>query len=197
LKAQVLLVSQARRLICPLAISLVSLSISLASNATSEQLQYHRIAIAAGEWWRLLSAHLTHLGWGHLLMNLAGLWIIWHLFPNRQQPNGCLYILPLLMIGTSIGLWFFSPEVAWYQGLSGVLHGLLIIVLLQNIKTETMLSISLLLAVIAKLAWEQWQGPLPGSESVASGRVIVDAHLYGALSGAILWAIERLLGLER
>ena len=42
------------------------------------------------------------------------------------------------------------------------------------------------LLVVGKLSWEQFDGALPGSESVAGGLVVVDAHLYGALAGALL-----------
>ena len=35
-------------------------------------LQYDRAALAAGEWWRLVTAHLVHLGWDHLALNVAG-----------------------------------------------------------------------------------------------------------------------------
>ena len=183
---------QLKRLICPLAISLLGLSISLSPESLPELLQYHRTAVAKGEWWRLFTAHLTHLGWGHLLMNLIGLWLIWHLFLSHRRSYWCTYTLPLLMIGTSAGLWFFTPEVTWYQGLSGALHGLLIWALLWQLQTERMLSTILMLCVVSKLAWEQWLGPLPGSESMASGRVIVDAHLYGAVCGGILWSIEQI-----
>ena len=39
--------------------------------------------------------------------------------------------------------------------------------------------------VIGKLIYEQLFGPLPGSESTSGGSVVVNAHLYGAIGGAI------------
>lgn len=47
----------------------------------------------------------------------------------------------------------------------------------------------LLLIIIAKLTWEQIAGPLPGSEATAGGNVIVDAHLYGAVAGYLIYRI--------
>jgi rhomboid family GlyGly-CTERM serine protease len=192
------------RSICTWGVTLAALIPALGAEPLINLLQYQREALAAGEVWRLFSGHLTHLGWGHLGMNLAGLWLIAHLLLN-DRPYWCLTTLPWIMLGTSLGLWFGAPQVNWYQGLSGVLHGLLCWALLMHIRTpgcspvpdstaaaEASLTPSasawLLLLVLFKLAWEQWQGPLPGSESLARGRVIVEAHLYGAISGGLLWA---------
>lgn len=177
------------RLLCPLLFGLACILIALLPETLLVKLQYHRTQIFEGEWWRLLSAHMTHLGWGHLSMNLAGFWLILLLFPNIQQPGRCLILLFLLMLGTSAGLWLFSPEVSWYRGLSGILHGLLCWGLLSQLKSHPPVSLSILTLIVIKLLWEQWQGPLPGSESLADGSVIVDAHLYGTVSGGILWGL--------
>ncbi|MCG7877288.1 MAG: rhombosortase [Candidatus Thiodiazotropha endolucinida] len=178
-----------RRHICPLLFSLVCVLIALLPESFITKLQYQRIHITDGELWRLFSAHLTHLGWGHLIMNLAGFWLILALFPKTQPPLRCMILLVLLILGTSIGLWLFSPEVTWYRGLSGVLHGLLCWGALKQLKEQPGVSFFILTFVVIKLIWEQWQGPLPGSESLAAGNVIVDAHLYGAVTGVILWSL--------
>jgi hypothetical protein len=39
----------------------------------------------------------------------------------------------------------------------------------------------------AKLAWEQWQGPLP----LTPGPVVTDSHLYGAIGGALAGVLLR------
>jgi membrane associated rhomboid family serine protease len=43
----------------------------------------------------------------------------------------------------------------------------------------------LLLIVLAKVTWELWQGPLPGSREAAGGEVVVQAHAMGALVGGV------------
>ncbi|MES9970456.1 MAG: rhombosortase [Candidatus Thiodiazotropha sp.] len=177
------------RLLCPLLFSLACLLIAVLPETLIATLHYHRGAIFEGELWRLISAHMTHLGWGHLSMNLVGLWFILYLFPAIQQPMRCLTLLTLLMLGTSAGLWLFSPDVSWYRGLSGILHGLLCWGVLSQLRNQPRVSLSILILIVLKLLWEQWQGPLPGSESMADGSVIVDAHLYGAVSGGILWGL--------
>jgi rhomboid family GlyGly-CTERM serine protease len=84
-----------------------------------------------------------------------------------------------------IGFWFLKPELYWYVGMSGLLHGLLaagIVTRLRKIDAETAI---LLLLLVAKISWEQFSGPVPGSESTSGGPVVVDAHLYGAVGGIL------------
>ena len=79
----------------------------------------------------------------------------------------------------------FNPELEWYVGLSGVLHGLLVAGIMANLAVGHRLEIVLLLAVCGKIAWEQLYGPLPGSTEFAGGAVVVDAHFYGLLGGLV------------
>ncbi|MDB6083914.1 MAG: hypothetical protein JWN43_1795, partial [Gammaproteobacteria bacterium] len=52
----------------------------------SELLRYDRGAIAAGGWWRLLSAHIVHLDAHHLILNELGLVLMWSLFASDYDP---------------------------------------------------------------------------------------------------------------
>jgi rhomboid family GlyGly-CTERM serine protease len=115
--------------------------------------------------------------------------MIWALLMTDVRSLRCSLVLLLVILATSAALWFFSQQLIWYRGLSGALHGLLIWGLLNRLKQEPALCAGLLLAVAAKISWEQWQGPLPGSESMADGPVVVASHLYGALSGMLVWLI--------
>ena len=65
------------------------------------------------------------------------------------------------------------------------LHGMFLAGAILSIVSGYRAEILLLGFIIAKLAWEQWVGPLPGSAEVAGGDVVVDAHLYGAIAGVI------------
>jgi rhomboid family GlyGly-CTERM serine protease len=181
-----------RTWVCPLAISLLCVTFSLLPEAWQGVLEYRRDVALSGQLWRLLSAHLTHLNWPHLLMNLAGLWLIWALFLSRERSLSlCLVIWPLLMLGTALGLMGWHAEIAWYRGLSGALHGLLLLSLLRVRAWKTLSGGALLFLFCAKLLWEQLLGPVTGSDALIEGRVIVESHLYGTLSGGIIWLLER------
>jgi rhomboid family GlyGly-CTERM serine protease len=93
----------------------------------------------------------------------------------------------VLLSGLAIdaGLYWWSPEVAWYVGLSGILHGILAVGALQFAFGRSWLGAALICGIVGKLAWEQRFGATPMSASLSGGPVVVDAHLYGALGGAI------------
>ena len=179
----------------PLPLTLAALCLLAATGGPEWQtgLRFQREGIGAGELWRLITAHFVHLGWSHLWLNLAGLALAWVLVGVAYNWRGWLATLLVTALGTSAGLWFFSPALSWYVGLSGVLHGLLIagaLALIGKYKDAP-----LLLGLVAvKLAWEQWMGPMPGSEAAAGGPVVVSAHLYGAVSGAAAWLLLKRKG---
>jgi len=62
--------------VLPLSIVLISTALALGGQTVTEALRYQRGAILDGQWWRLISGNLVHLGWSHLLLNLAGLILV-------------------------------------------------------------------------------------------------------------------------
>ena len=160
--------------------------------AGMELLRFDRSGIAGGELWRLLTGHLTHLGWSHLALNGAGLILVWYLVGTAYSAVRWLLIAAIAIATIDVCFWFLNPDLAWYVGLSGLLHALLVAGILarsDEINAETVI---LGVMVVAKLAWEQIQGPLPGSEMSSGGPVIVDAHLYGAAGGVLGALLNRI-----
>lgn len=169
----------------PIVFSVISLGIAAAGDAGRALLRYDRTAIADGEVWRLASGHFAHLGTSHLLLNLAGLCLVWALVGRRMRPGHWLMISVVTIACISLGFWFLDAQLEWYVGLSGVLHGLLLGGAVAGLRKARGESLAILVVVIVKLAWEQLLGPLPGSEASSGGNVVVNAHLYGAIAGAI------------
>jgi rhomboid family GlyGly-CTERM serine protease len=172
----------------PLLLSAVSLLVMLGGDGVAAVLRYDRAALSGGELWRLLTAHVAHLGWSHLALNLAGLALVWLLCGRSLSLRLWWLLLFVCAMGVSGGLMIFNPDLAWYVGLSGVLHGMIVAGAVAGAYQRERDSLLLLVLVTLKLGWEQWHGPMPGSEMSAGGRVVVDAHLYGALSALLLMA---------
>lgn len=152
-------------------------------------LRYERSAVLEGEFWRLLTGHLVHASAAHLLLNMAGLGLIAALFRRDYALRQWLLIGLASVLAMDLGFVFYEPQLQWYVGLSGLLHGAIAAGAVAWLKHETRLLASILSALlVAKLAWEQLHGALPLSGDMP---VIVDAHLFGALgglgAGLILW----------
>jgi len=145
-------------------------------DSISELLRYDRGAIAAGGWWRLLTAHIVHLDAHHLVLNELGLVLMWSLFASDYDAIEWTVIVLAAALAISSGLWWLSPRVEWYVGLSGVLHSVMGAGAAKHLIARTWDRWILILFLAGKLTYEQLGGPEPPL-------VVVDAHLYGALAG--------------
>lgn len=151
----------------------------------SAVLRYDREAVAAGEIWRLLTGNFVHLGWRHLALNLLGLGIgTWMFAADRPAAQWLLATL-VSALAVNLGLFWFAPGVRWCVGLSGVLHGLMIVGFGHWAREGERFAWLLLALVAAKMSWEQLGGDMPWASELAGGNVVVDAHLWGAAGGGL------------
>ena len=146
-------------------------------------LSYDRAALAAGEWWRALTAHFVHLDVSHAALNGMGLVLMWALFARDYSPLRWLAIYLFSSLCISAGLWLWDPGVTDYVGASGALHGVMTAGTLAHLRRRDLDGWILAAFIVVKLAYEQFAGALPFS---SSGNTIVDAHLYGAVGGIAL-----------
>lgn len=180
-----------------LAIIILAGLLLLGGDAAREALRYDRVGLADGQAWRIMTGHFVHLGTGHFLLNAAGVVLVALLVAGEFRPLEWAAFSIAALAGIGAGLWVFNPALAWYVGLSGLLHGWLaagIVGLLVNRRPDGW-PLAALLA--GKLALEQWMGPMPGSAETSGGPVVVDAHLYGAVAGAAAALLATRLGRHR
>lgn len=173
---------------------------------------YDRAALEAGQWWRAFTGHMVHLSVAHVLLNLFGLFLICELL-WRDLPwlHGCALLI-FSAIGISGLLWSFHPELAWYGGLSGMLHGLWAGCALagwwstqtrgeNNAARDSVIQTGLVLPryffmvaltmLALKVGLEAVYGPSSHTELMIGGPVISAAHFYGALTGIVYVSIWR------
>jgi rhomboid family GlyGly-CTERM serine protease len=153
--------------------------------------RYDRMALEQGEYWRLVSGHLVHLGWGHLWPNLAALVVIALLFESVFRPVDWIVVGLASAAAIDVGLLAFDRDVQWYVGLSGVLHGYVAAGALSLLLERQMLGAVLALGIAGKIVFEQTFGPVPFTAASVGGPVIVAAHLYGAACGLLAEALLR------
>jgi rhomboid family GlyGly-CTERM serine protease len=154
----------------------------LGGEAGRALLRYDRVGLAAGQWWRLLTAHIVHLDLEHAALNSLGLVLMWALFARDYSPRQWLLIALVTIGAIDAGLWLRDSTVAWYVGSSGALHGVMAAGTLAHLRRRDLDGWILGAFIIVKLSFEQGSGALPFADSGAS--VVVDAHLYGAIGGA-------------
>ena len=155
--------------------------------------RFDRRLISDHEYWLLFSAHLVHLNWTHWALNMAGLGIVAFFFSSYGSLLQWLLVLLVSAVFVSLGIYWWNPEVVTYVGLSGVLHGLFLFGALREIKYYPASGYVLLALLVGKLAWEFFNGAMPGSEELTAGRVVTDAHLYGAIGGVVSFALIQAL----
>lgn len=166
------------------------LSFSLQAFEWVDSWRFNRGLVAQGEVWLLLSGHIVHLNWSHWLLNMAGLAIVAFFFSAHATFKQWFIVIVVSSSVISAGIWWGMPELRYYVGLSGVLHGLFLYGALREIRFYPVSGYVLTTVLIAKLVWEFFNGALPGSEDMAGGRVLTEAHLLGAIGGILVWFLE-------
>ncbi len=178
-----------KNVILILTIVMLSVVAQLSLITGVDWMQYARADISEGQWWRFFTGNLVHLTWRHLIMNLLALIAIVMLYPKCLRAVGLFSVLVMSCLSVTLGMWVLSPEIQWYAGLSGALHGLLAtLIIIDYVSHKHWLNIIVFIALMVKLIWEGVLGPMPGSASAAGGPVVVQAHLYGFMGGLVIAA---------
>lgn len=172
----------------PAGLGLLCAVLALGGDAARALLAWDRGAIAAGQWWRLLSGNFVHLGTYHLLLNLLGLLVLVLLCPQRLSATRWLTRLLVLSLAVGVGLYLFAPQWQRYVGLSGVIHGLFLLGLLPQVRQGDRIALIALLYLFGKLGWELATGAPVSDERALGGKVVLASHLYGTL-GALMYGL--------
>lgn len=149
-------------------------------------------ALAAGQFWRLISGHFVHWSDWHLAMNVAGL-AIWPLLCDARWPVWrWALLLALLSLGVSAGVLLMAPDILRYAGFSGVLHGLFLLGLYPAARAGDRIAIACLLYLVGKVIIEAFTGPLFADAERLGAAVAQEAHLAGALGAAAILIVAEL-----
>ena len=148
-------------------------------------LQYQRLAIFDGQLYRVITAHFVHTNVYHGLLNLCGLILIGVLSSNHMLPRDWWLGMSISILVVSAGLLVFNAEVQWYRGMSGVLHGIVVLLVLKARQLAGFIRVLLLLALGIKILLEQGQSGFWANEQLLGAPVITVAHLYGVVGGVV------------
>lgn len=171
-------------------VALLSLSAFIFNNTSSDFLVYQQNLITQGELWRILTGHFFHTNGYHLLLNLAALILLWALHGQYYTVKNYTLLFLTSAIVCSLGLYFFSPSIIQYVGLSGVLHGVFVWGALMDIKHNEKTGYLLFIGAWLKIAHEQFYGASSDVSSLIEANVAIDAHLWGAIGGLLFYIIS-------
>lgn len=155
----------------------------------TDSLAYRRVEIADGEYWRLLTGNLLHTNAWHLLMNLAGLWVIVLLYHTHYRLMHFSILFTVCCLLQGVGLYLFYPGLIGYVGLSGMLHGLFTYGAIKDITIGVKSGYLLLFGVIIKVVHEQVYGASQEVTEMIGARVATEAHLVGVISGIFIFIL--------
>jgi rhomboid family GlyGly-CTERM serine protease len=169
----------------PFLIILVSCLAYIFESSLIDALVYRRSAISQGEMWRLFSGHLFHTNIFHLLLNLSAVVLLWALHGQFYSIKNYTLLLLTSMSITSIGIYFYAPDLEQYVGLSGALHGVFIFGAICDIQTKDKTGYLLFAGVVLKILHEQVYGASSDVVNLIEANVAIDAHLWGAIGGVL------------
>jgi len=167
-------------------LGLLCLIIYTLSGNNITALDYNRELIINGEYWRLLSGNFNHTNIYHLILNLGALAVIGGL--HYRYYNSVVYtsLILLLSIGVGVGILWLSPSTHLYVGLSGILHGMIIVGAIIDVTKKYYSGYVLIIGTIIKVLNEQlFNSPVEISQLIEA-KVLTEAHLYGLVTGLII-----------
>lgn len=164
--------------------ALLLVAAALAASHAPEAFLLDRASLQAGQVWRLWTGHLVHHTAVHFAFDVGAAVAL--LFLVRSV--WAWILLPPLV---GLGALFARPELASYAGLSGVLHGLTVLMgmrlFVEGRGLERWIAGGLLAGVAAKAVYEAASGISVFSGGLDMGGTTVHAaHLAGVIGGALL-----------
>lgn len=181
--------------VAPAVIGLMSVLVELGGEPLRSLLRYDRAGLAAGQFWRLVTGHLVHLGPSHMVMNVIALAVLALILSPLLSSRDWFAVGLASALAIDAGLYVLHPSIEWYVGLSGVLHGFWAGACVFGLFQRHGEAVLLTLLLAGKLAYEAFAGPVPLTGEIAAGPVVTEAHAWGAIGGAlaplVLIAIRR------
>lgn len=175
---------------------LVNLGLLL-GNVPAVNLAFDSAAVAAGEWWRLLSWPLVHVSRYHLLLDGAAFLLLYAGLEERR-PARRLLLFAACALGSLLLPLALAPQIHQLGlcGLSGVAHGLAAISALEMLRHRSQQAVGWILlgGLLLKVAWELATGAvfLQQLHLGDIGQPIVATHAGGALGGLLgYWVLGR------
>lgn len=149
-------------------------------------LSFDRDAILAGEWWRILSCNIVHLGVNHSLLNLSVFVLSSVIFAKQLSLRLWYSITCICSVSVGLGIYYFDKGISNYVGLSGALYGLIAFAALSQVKESPVVSLILAAYVYYKVISQQLASFDDNHmREFIGGAVVESSHLFGLIAGTV------------
>ncbi len=125
----------------------------------------------------ILTAPLAHASFSHLMSNTLPLALL-AMLTLYVYPRAARFALPLIWIGSGIGVWFFARD-STHLGASGITHGLMFFLFVMGLLRRDRLAVVTSLVVFF-LYGGMVMTILPREEHIS-----FEYHFFGALFGVV------------
>lgn len=163
-------------------------------------LEFDRQQILAGQVWRLWTGHFVHSHASHLALNAISAVALYWIFALRIDAFALWSYGFFFSFLISIVLLGLYPDLAWYNGLSGLLHALFSCICVHLIYTRSWVYGFGLIAVWSKVLLEMWRAHGGYQGEMEGMAIIIEAHFIGVVVGtftAVSYLIsKRIAGLS-
>lgn len=127
----------------------------------------------------ILAAPLVHGDWEHLIANTPPILILGTLL-LYSYPRAARWVIPVVWLGSGMGVWLFGVPGSVHAGASGIAHGLMFFLFVVGVLRREPRAMAIAMAVFFLY------GGMVLSIFPHDPDVSWEAHLFGALPGALL-----------
>lgn len=149
-------------------------------------------AVAAGQWWRVVTHPFVHVSWYHLLLDGTAVLLLYHGLERHR-----LWYVAATGAGSLLASLWFWPAIGTTGlcGLSGIAHGLMAVTALESIRHGDRFGWGCLALVAGKCVWEGFTGHVmfEALHFGMMGTPVAVCHLGGVLGGMTMFCVQRLL----
>jgi len=172
-------------------ITLLVLGLSLLDKTHFDLLTTSPRIMSHHEYWRWLTSNFVHFGWAHSIVDALGFALVSIVFFYSISTKRYLGLLLFCCLAVGIFISILSPDILYYAGLSGAIHGLLIAGCFYATHFPLWKRLIILIITIGKILQEQ----LPGYDinpvaNIMPVPIAIDAHLIGAIAGLLFFLLD-------